>query len=258
MPKRAIATYLYCVVSSARKPSTARAPEGLPGAGRPEAHQAAPPLWLIAAEVPLDLYGPSALETRLRDLDWVSRVAVAHEAVVEHFSRGSGCILVPAKLFTMFTTLDKAVEDVASRRAALVRVTKRIAGCEEWGVRVFRKQPVAPAAVGTTRPTSGAAFLTARKAARDAIVDARVQAAAVADEAYRRLARQSRDAVQRERRQEPGTNPPVLDAAFLVPMAKRAAFKKEARAQRDQCVDAGLELALTGPWPAYNFIGNPT
>jgi hypothetical protein len=50
----------------------------------------------------------------------------------------------------------------------------------------------------------------------------------------------------------------VLDAAFLVPVAKRAAFKKEARAQREQCVDAGLELALTGPWPAYNFIGNPT
>src|SRR6187401_823728 len=170
MPKRAIATYLYCVVSSARKPSTARAPEGLPGAGRPEVHQAAPPLWLITAEVPLDVYGPAALETRLRDLDWVSRVAVAHEAVVEHFSRGRGCVVVPAKLFTMFTTLDKAIEDVASRRAALARVTKRIAGCEEWGVRVFRRQPVVPAAAGSTRPASGAAFLTARKAARDAIV----------------------------------------------------------------------------------------
>src|SRR6187397_2112381 len=149
MPKRAFATYLYCVVSSARKPSTARAPGGLPGASRPEAHQAAPSLWLIAAELPLDVYGPSALEPRLRDLDWVSRVAVAHEAVVEHFSRGRGRVLVPAKLFTMFTTLDKAVEDVASRRAALGRVTKRIAGCEEWGVRVFRKQFVTPAAAGT-------------------------------------------------------------------------------------------------------------
>jgi hypothetical protein len=208
--------------------------------------------------LPLDVYGPSALEPRLRDLDWVSRVAVAHEAVVEHFSRGRGCVVVPAKLFTMFTTLDKAVEDVASRRAALARVTKRIAGCEEWGVRVFRKQPIAPAAAVSTRPASGAAFLTARKAARDAIVDARVQAVTVADAAYRRLARQSRDAVQRERRQEPGTNPPLLDAAFLVPAAKRAAFKKEARVQHKHCADAGLELALTGPWPAYNFIGNPT
>jgi hypothetical protein len=258
MPKHANATYLYCVVTSARKPPAARAPEGVPAATRPAASQAAPSLWLITAEVPLDVYGPSALEPRLRDLDWVARVAVAHESVVEHFSNARGQVVVPAKLFTMFTTLDKAIEDVGSRRAALARVTRRIAGCEEWGVRVFRKQPIANTAAGAVRPTSGAAFLAARKAARDAVVDARVQAATVADAAYRRLSRQSRDAIQRERRQEPGTNPPVLDAAFLVPAAKRTAFKKEARVQREQCADAGLELALTGPWPAYNFIGNPS
>ena len=257
MPKRATAAYLYCVVKSARRPSAARAPQGLPGSSPPEAHQAAPSLWVITADVPLDVYGPAALERHLRDLDWVSRAAVAHEAVVEHFSRIRGMVVVPAKLLTMFTTVDKTVADVAARRAALSRVMKRIAGCEEWGVRIFRTTPAATAA-STERPSSGAAFLTARKAARDAVVDARLRAAGVADTAYQRLAKQSRDAVQRERRQEPGTNPPILDSAFLVPVAKRAAFKKEARTQRESCVEAGLELALTGPWPAYNFIGNPT
>ena len=257
MPKRDTATYLYCVVKSARAPSVARAPAGLPGAGAPEARLAAPAIWIVTADVPLDVYGPPALEAHLRDLDWVSRVAVAHEAMVEHFSRARGAVVVPATLFTMFTTLDKAVADVASRRAALTRVMKRIEGCEEWGVRVFRTTAAAPAG-SPPRPTSGAAFLAARKAARDAVADARALAASVADSAYQRLAKRARDAVRRERRQEPGTNPPILDAAFLVPAGKRAAFKKEALAQRERCVDAGLDLALTGPWPAYNFIGTPS
>ena len=130
------AVYLYCVVSSARRPAVARAPEGLAGATRPEAHEAGRGLWVIVAEAPLAEYGPGNLEPKLQDLDWVAATAVAHEAVVEHFSRLSTATVIPAKLFTLFSSLDKAIADVASRRASIARVMKRIAGSEEWGVRV--------------------------------------------------------------------------------------------------------------------------
>jgi len=247
------AAYLYCVVKSRRRPSLSGVPPGLPNATTPELHEAAPSLWVVTSGVPLDLYGPAQLEPRLRDLDWVARTALAHEAVVEHFSRARGAVVVPAKLFTMFSSTRKAVADVARRRATIARVMQRIAGCEEWGVRVTRTAP--PAAPSAARPASGVAFLAARKAARDAVVTARAQAIAAADAAYQRLARHAREAMQRERRQEPGTNPPVLEAAFLVDSAARARFKAEARRQARACAGAGADLVLSGPWPAYNFIG---
>ncbi|HET7696478.1 MAG TPA: GvpL/GvpF family gas vesicle protein [Vicinamibacterales bacterium] len=252
------ATYLYCVVKSARRPAAARAPHGLGGASRPEAHEAGKGLWLIAADVPLAQYGPGRLEPRLQDLDWVATAAVGHEAVVEFFSRPKGSAVIPAKLFTLFSSVDKAIADVAARRASIERVMKRIAGAEEWGIRVTRR-PVAPSAEESPRPApmTGAAFLASRKAARDAAASARTAASAAAEAAFHALARHAREATARDRRPEPGTNPPVLEAAFLVPLSARARFKAEARRQASACDRAAADLALTGPWPAYNFVGDP-
>lgn len=256
MAKGTTAVYLYCVVRAARKPVPGRGPAGLAGATRPEAHRLAGSLWLITADVPLDEYGPQHLEARLRDLEWVSETAIAHEALVAHCARARGAVVVPMKLFTMFSSMEKAIEEVAQGRSTIERAMKHIAGSEEWGIRIARRPGAAPAGRKTSRPASGAAFLTARKEARDATAHLRMAAVAAADAAFDRLGRHARDARRRERRQEPGANPPVLEAAFLVAAGARAQFKAEARRQAALCASAGAELTLTGPWPAYNFVAS--
>jgi hypothetical protein len=250
------AVYLYCLVRSARRPPAGRAPSGLPEGSRPETQRIAPPLWAVVSQVPLDTYGPPHLEPRLRDLDWVSSIAVAHERVVEHFARSRTATVIPMKLFTMFSSLEKAVDDVGSRRSAIERVMRRISGCEEWGVRITRVPgAAATASGGNGGATSGVAFLMARKQARDAAAAGRAAAAARADEAFERLRRRAKDARRRDRATEPGSNPPILDAAFLVPSGKVTSFKAEARRQASAVAAAGAEMTLTGPWPAYNFVG---
>jgi hypothetical protein len=248
------AAYLYCIVRASRRPSAARVPGGLPDADPPAAHRAAPSLWVVSANVPLRVYGPQQLEPRLRDLDWVAEAAIAHESVVEHFARPRTSTVIPMKLFTMFSSVDKAIADVVSRRDAIQRAMRRIAGAEEWGVRVFRRPEAAAAAAGTGRAASGADFLRARKQARDAAAAARSAAAGAADLAFARLRRIARDARVREVRQEPGSNPPILDAAFLVASSARARFAAEARRQTAALAAAGADVAVTGPWPAYNFV----
>jgi hypothetical protein len=249
------AVYLYCVVRAARRPSTSRAPAGLPGASRPDAHKLSTSLWLITADVPLQVYGPSELEARMRDLDWVAEAALAHEAVVEHFSRAKGAVVVPMKLFTMFSSMDKAIADVAAGKATIERAMRHVAGSQEWGVRITRRPGAAAAASRkAASPVSGAAFLAAKKEARDASAKGRAAALAAADIAFDRLTRHAKDAQQRPRRQEPGSNPPILEAAFLVTAGARARFKAEAKRQAALCAAAGADLTLTGPWPAYNFI----
>ncbi|HMC76144.1 MAG TPA: GvpL/GvpF family gas vesicle protein [Vicinamibacterales bacterium] len=252
---RSTAAYLYCVVRATKKPPLARIPAGLPGATRPAAHKLAASLWLVTADVPLDRYDPSHLEPKLRDLEWVSEIAIAHESVIEHFSRLPGAAVVPTKLFTMFSSIDKALADVGAKRAAIERAMRHIAGSEEWGVRITRRPASAAPAAGAARPTSGAAFLTAKKQARDSIAAHRAATLAAAATAFERLGRYARDANKRPRRQEPGTNPPILEAAFLVPAAGRARFKAEAKRQAALCASAGADMTVTGPWPAYNFIG---
>jgi hypothetical protein len=253
MTRATTAAYVYCVVRAASRPSVARVPAGVPDAARPEAHAVAPSLWLVTAPVPLDAYGSARLESRLRDLDWVASIAVAHEAVVEFFAKATGSTVVPMTLFTMFSTVDKAVRDVASRASEIRRAMRRIAGAEEWGIRVFR-QAGQPAAAPASRPASGAAFLHARQQARDATARARRAAGAAADIAFDRLRRIARDARVRDGRREPGTNPPILDAAFLVPRRSRARFVTEARRQHAALGRAGADLVVSGPWPAYNFV----
>lgn len=252
MVTRPTAAYLYCVVRSDRPPSLARAPRGVPAATRPEAHAVGRSLWIVAASVPLDIYGPASLEGRLGDLDWVSRVALAHEALVEHVAGVRTATVIPTKLFTMFSSLDKAVADVASRRAAILQATRRIAGAAEWGVRVFHR-PRRPSAKAPAAK-SGAEFLRARKQARDAGALARTAAADGARTALSALRRHARDLRLRSPRDGAAPDPPILDAAFLVSVSARGRFEAEARRQSRALEKAGAALVLTGPWPAYNFV----
>lgn len=250
----ATATYVYCVAHAQVKPRASRPPAGLPQASPPRLVAAGSPLWLVCASVPLARYGPGALDDVLRDLRWVGDIALAHESVVEHFAAQSGITVVPMKLFTMFSTDARAVEEMRGRRRDILRVVKRIAGCEEWGVRVTRgTEPAAPSRPAA-RPASGAAFLASKKQARDDARDRNRTAADFADAVFAGLSSLSREATRRDDVPEGAARPPLLDAAFLVAASQRTRFRSAARKLAAAAPSAGADVAVTGPWPAYNFV----
>ena len=258
MPSSPNAVYVYCLVAAPRQLARVRPLRGLPGGTRPIVSPAGTGLFMVSSEVPLSVYGPPHLAEHLGDLDWVSQVAVAHERVVELFARTPSITLVPMKMFTMFSTFDKAVANIQARRRAIDEVIARVAGCEEWGVRVSRLPATAAAprdARGrSTPPRSGTAFLTARKAARDQVASSRQRSQEAAVSAVAALRRLARDVRRRDSTTEPGSNPPLVEAAFLVATPARTRFKSAARRQAVECAAAGAALVLTGPWPAYNFV----
>lgn len=249
---RRTASYVYCVVRSRAKPSTVRIPPGLRGGSRPAPLRVARSLWLIAADVPLRTYGPEALERGLRDIQWVADIAVAHEAVVEHFTRVRGATVVPMKLFTMFSSVDRAVVEFTRKIDAIQDVVQLVAGCEEWGVRILRAAAAPPR---TKRPTAktGAAFLAARKQVRDETVERARRAADQAEQVFDELEALTRAAWRREAVPDGATAPPLLDAAFLVPVKQRARFRAAAKRLAARCADTAAEMTLTGPWPPYSF-----
>ena len=118
------ATYLYAVLARAEEPPAGDAPAGPPGTGALRWLRVESGLWLAAAGAPLDRYGAAAIEKGLRDLEWVSACALAHERVVEHVARLGAA--VPMKLFTLFTTDARALSRSAS--AAAVPAPRRPRG----------------------------------------------------------------------------------------------------------------------------------
>jgi len=248
------ATYIYCLVECARRPVTARIPKGLPGATAPDLLEVGKSLWGVAAEIPLKLYGPGRLEKRLRDISWVADIAVAHESVVEHFAAGKRAAVIPMKLFTIFSSRDRALADLRVRRREVDNILKHIRGCEEWGVRVTRRLSASQSrrAIGPAT-TSGTAFLAAKKRAREDAREEAQKAAKAAEAAFLTLARLARSTYRREA-PENATTPPLVDAAFLVTADRRARFRAAAGRSAEACRKAGADLALTGPWPAYNFV----
>ena len=248
------ATYVYCLLQSGAPPPLDGVPDGLEGASRPRALQAGEALWLVVADAPLSRYGAEAIDRGLRDLDWVSRCALAHEAVVEHHL-GTGT-LVPMKLFTLFSTDERAVADVQARRAAVDAVLREVEGREEWGLRLLldKERALGRLREGTPAPSSGTAFLLRKKEERDA-------GRRLADEAARRAQAIYADLAGRAARARhtpapaEGAGRLVLDAAFLVAVAARDDFRAAAREHARAAAGEGLDLVLTGPWPAYNFVG---
>ena len=251
------AVYLYCIVKSTARPSLRRVPSGLPFGTTPAPVALGGGLWLIVADVPLDTYGAGALDEALRDMEWVGEVAMAHEAVVEHFTRLKGPTVVPAKLFTMFSSIDRAVADTRSRRADIADAVKRIAGCDEWGVRIVRTPVESPRRQAVARATTGAGFLDAKRRVRDEKIESARASAEAAGAAYDALSALARDARRRDDVPDSATAPPLLDAAFLVPSRGRTRFKTAARRAAQGCAKAGAYMTLSGPWPAYNFIQPP-
>ncbi len=249
-----MSTYLYGVLRAARAPAAGRAPQGPPGLGRVRTVDAGGGLWLIASSAPDARFAPAAIEARLRDVDWVAACAVGHERVLAHF--GKRASLLPVKLFTLFSTDERAIADVAARRRRIERLLARVAGRQEWGVRM-RVDPAA-AARTPARPrddaSAGTRFLQRKSAAqttgRKALAGASKQAAA----AYAALRRLAAVARRRPVVAAAGAAPLVMDGAFLLERGRVAAFRHAVTALARRLAASGYRVELTGPWPPYNFV----
>jgi hypothetical protein len=256
------ATYLYCLLRRPEAPDVPMgesAPPGVPGASRPRVLPVEDGLWLVTAQVPLPAYGEDAIASRMEDLDWLSARALGHEAMVEHLAGGAGDpypdrALIPMKLLTLFSDDERALEHVRGDLPRLRPILDRVAGREEWGVRVSYDPKAARESLGSAggenAPASGKDFLLRKKRVRDAGRSAPEAARRAAEETFDALAAR---AVESSRRAPAAGNTLLLDAAFLVPRADHDAFEAAVDAAARELAGSHCELTLTGPWPPYNF-----
>jgi hypothetical protein len=232
-------------------------PAGLPGAGAVRLLEVEKGLFMAVADLPLDRYSESAISDGLANLDWVSRVAVAHEAVVESFIAARA--VLPMKLFTIFTADDRALAHVRGQRPRIAALVKRVANHQEWGVRVVLDRTLAsagpPAKKAKAGARTGVSYLAQKKAQRDASKELASRARDIVAGLFDRLAARSGDAKRRAASELPVQGGPLLlDAAFLVPRARAATFGALVARESKSLARQGYGLTVSGPWPPYTFV----
>jgi hypothetical protein len=274
---RARCTYVYCLILAARRPSLAGIPAGLPGTGpvrlleidQPDADAgtrrrgpATRPLvtmkrWIAVADAPLSRYGEEPINRRLSDLNWVSRAAIAHEAVIESFIAAPA--VLPMKLFTIFENDSRVLEHLRVERRRIDRVLRRVVNHEEWGVRLVLQtgnrtsKDVRPRKGEPIR--SGALYLSMKKSRRDQAARLAQGVQRTTAELYDRLDADATRSTRRGVSELPANAAPLLlDAAFLVQRSRSARFRARLAREARRLEPEGYLLTLSGPWPPYSFI----
>lgn len=243
-------TYVLALVAHATRLPVPRSVPRLPQATKPSLIPVRPGWWLVVCDVPLRVYGADGLQQRMGDLEWIATVAVAHEGVIEAFLKADA--VLPLKLFTIFSSPSRASAHFLERESSLVPVVARVAGAEEWGVRVAMRAPTLRVAAPVVEAATGAGYLRGKKAQYQSAAQRQARVQSLASDLFASLS--SLSSAARERAAEASQGSLVLDAAFLVPRSGGARLKAAAARFAQALKPEGGDVVVTGPWPPYSFV----
>jgi hypothetical protein len=201
--------------------------------------------------VPLEDFDEHELRAHLADMEWVERTARAHERTLEEIR--SRTTVIPMRMCSVYRT-ESGVRDMLRRELEALRgALSRLGGKTEWGVKVM----LDPSRRADDR-SSPAAYMQRRREQLDADQDltARVQQATA--QVHETLCGVASEGVlvPLQRPEASGRRiEMVLNGAYLVDDSAQDRFREQLGALQDQFAPLGLLLELTGPWPAYNFVG---
>jgi Gas vesicle synthesis protein GvpL/GvpF len=222
-------------------------------------------LAVLVSRVPLAEFGEAPLRSNLNDLDWLERVARAHETVLERaLELGT---IVPLRICTIFADEQGVARMLAERRTALDTALEALDGRQEWGVKLLADRAAIEAAARRRAPqplddelagrSEGGAYMLRRREERELRAAADRLAGDLAEDVHARLQDWASDAV---------VNPPqnrelsghegdmLLNAAYLVEAAKVERLRDVVAELQERHRELGARLELTGPWPPYNFV----
>lgn len=220
------------------------------------------------------------LTEQATDPEWLERQVRIHDAVLRALAEVVD--LAPLRFGAVLADDDRVRALLADERSRLTADLDLVRGAQEWGLRIVRSArgqaddiPTDPAGVGPgADPTgdvadpaapaaggggAGATWVATRRAAQAARESERAQLSACVREVTQGLAAAARDAVRRTPRPaaEGGVADTAAEATFLVDRARADEFldRADRLAHRWR---ATADVVVTGPWPAYSFVGERT
>ena len=224
-------------------------------------------LAVLVSPVPMSEFGRDALTRNLNELEWLEQVARRHEGVLEDAL--SAATIVPLRLCTIFRDPDGVRRMLDEERPQLEAALERLAGREEWGVKLLA-HPAALEGAARARSTDadelerklegsteGEGYMLRRRLERELREEAYRLGAELAEDVHARIqdwadaavlnSPQNRDLSRHEGEM-------LLNGAYLVASAKVGRLHEIVHQLADRHRDLGVRIELTGPWPPYNFV----
>ena len=221
------------------------------------------PLAAVVSRVPLGEFEEDELRSHLSDIDWVERVARAHEAVLDDLCART--VVVPMRMCTVYRNDENLCSMLLREAENLRSALEFLDGKLEWGLKVLAPgEPDARAAQDTgaavddaRSASSGADYLARRRARRDEQAELEALQAEAAAEIHESLAEVAHDGLLNPIQSSdlPGRQGRlVMNGVYLVEREATEAFHQEVEALEQRFASLGLDLLRTGPWPPYNFV----
>jgi gas vesicle protein GvpL/GvpF len=258
------ALWAYCIAHAGHEP-----PEGLAGVdpAGPVERIVRGDLAALVSRVPLAEFGEEPLRENLNELDWLERVARAHEDVLEDALTRTP--IVPLRLCTIYSDAESVTAMLDRESEHLRETLERLEGRQEWGVKLLvdrealataakeRSDDVAGLEQELAGRSGGGAYMVSRKLDRRLAEVTTELAAELADEVHARLGDWASDSVlnsPQNRDLSGHEGEMLLNAAYLVDARRTDELRDLLAELEDRHRDLGARLELTGPWPPYNFV----
>jgi len=237
--------YLYAISQMPARRAPAIAVEGIDGAAPVEAIRCENYLCWISRVSKADF--ADHVTERMQDLEWLAAAGLRHQRVVSEIS--SKLPTLPARFATVFLSEASLGKHIKDRGEALRVAFDRVAGADEWGVKLFAL--AAPKTRTTTPPASGSEYLK-RKAElvqprEGKKLDSDVQQFV---SALSKLAMATGPGGKASAGQ-PGL---VWHGSFLIRKGDRKKLETLLRSYARQWQDV-RRIDCSGPWPPYSFVG---
>jgi hypothetical protein len=239
------ALYLYAISQASKRAAPAIAAKGIDGASGVEGVRCQD-YFCWVSRVSKDDFADHLAE-RMENLEWLASTGLRHQrAVAEIASKVSA---LPARFGTVFLSEESLELHVKERKPALRAAFERVAGADEWGIKIFAlAKPRVPAAA--TKAASGADYLRRKaqllqpRAGKKLDEEVREFVSALAELAVAASPGGKASAGQ------PGL---LWHGSFLIRRSDRrkldAMLKKYAAAWKDV-----RRIDCSGPWPPYSFV----
>jgi Gas vesicle synthesis protein GvpL/GvpF len=256
--------WVYCVLGA-----SAPQPDDLPGIDErfPVERVEAAGLAALLSRVPRSEFAAEPLRENLNRLDWLERVARAHEAILEAVL--ARATIVPLRLCTLYETEDGVRRMLQQEQRTLSDALDALVGRDEWGVKLFvdgdkledEARATSDEAARLTRElerqSTGGAYMLQRRLERHLREVASSLASAVAADMQHSLEALGIDVVMRppqnrELSQHEGEM--LANAACLVDVAGLERLRRLAAETEERYETLGARVELSGPWPPYNFV----
>jgi hypothetical protein len=222
----------------------------------------------VSSRVGLKDYNEEALQAHLKDAAWMALRAMRHERVADYFAKRAS--VVPLRFGVIYLDRSRVEKMLTDRSEELRAAIRRLDGREEWGVNIFCDRKALMEAIASISPrlrelneqaasaSPGQSYLVRKKMDAMRKDEAREEVRLTVERIEGELRAKSDAAVRlRLLRDEAGEHGELVGKlAFLVERSGFEDFRRAAERAATGTAGAGFRLELTGPWPAYNFVGS--